>query len=139
MSGKQDFGEPWAIKENSCEDCIIVDKDGHPAVDAYCEFASEPAYLSGDIQRIVACVNACRGATQEDLEQCADSGGLKKLITEWHGIIKRANDHLRQATPVMLSGKSTDIDVSHGEKPEHAGQTYIAPDYKGLQGDESDE
>lgn len=66
---QQHSPEPWKICEDGIEDsqgCLI---DGHVETNGIIETEFEDTTLKlTDSERVVACVNACQGISNEDLE-----------------------------------------------------------------------
>lgn len=72
MSTENEFGEPWTIvmlpKSRSGEFAEVRDSTGFPICDD--EPGNEAPLPRAFLERAVACVNACRGISTEELQRC---------------------------------------------------------------------
>lgn len=65
------YNEPWAVTGQLIDACCISDSIGQGVADMY--------YREPEAARIVACVNACQGFTDAELEQIISRGGFKGM------------------------------------------------------------
>lgn len=78
--------EPWM----ACESGYITRVEGGENVEEIAD-----VIYSSNAARIVACVNACAGLTDEELEDAIDIGGLRVVIDMIEGVAQNANDRTR--------------------------------------------
>lgn len=89
----ESFNEPWRIEhrkhpaagtERRVIDCqsVVIDAGGEE------EYGIEPiCFTDKQIERIVACVNACRGISTKELEEYGD-GSLRHVIDCLEGLVE---------------------------------------------------
>ena len=102
--------EPW----------VLIDEFGRPWIQGFAKASVANCCLTtmggttterANARRIVACVNACAGATDKQVQAIADTGGIVALTDKWWTEIERHRQQceellaaLIQADKAMLSG-----------------------------------
>ena len=75
---------PWMV--DVFDPSLIVDSHTHPVIDIqfqYKYFSDKSDEEIANVHRIVACVNACEGMVNQDLERIADKIAELKAADAW--------------------------------------------------------
>lgn len=87
--------EPWRVEQIDADmlaifsgehqTCVFADLTNDPVVGIF----GDPEGAHADMKRIVACINACAGVSNEQLAQINDFGGVRQLALAYDAEIAR--------------------------------------------------
>lgn len=106
---------PWIANENGHD---VIDADGMLVVQAYVSFCDREPLAKSNIERIIACVNACASIPTESLIalnwQLAPVGGARPVDVA--ALLLKLGEYRKAAEQLVGQAECCDFVDDHGHK-----------------------